>query len=444
MQSRICLKWSSSKIATCVALFSTAQAFATPSLYAPGSALTTGGFSNPYQLSSLAYNPASAALLLKSNERVRIGYLSSFGTGTEFGDINNFEDEINDLADELDRDDLALDDAESIVDRFNAVLPTIGQNGYMKLISGGSLPLMPAVFKFDQVPGHFFVEGATELLIGGSFLDAPVTTRVVGSSASVTTESSLYLKSGTNLRFGLGYAQPVWSGGSGWTSGQLILGSKLNVHRLSLSKQVISLNDVDDVGNVVEDDYDKNELTTTGASLNLGAIWRAERYQLGFTVNNINEPTFDYGEVGTNCAALSGDSQNNCFQANAFAADGRIDKTESHTMFAYSKFDASFSVLPNLMLGFSTDLGEHEDFLGDDYQWTTVSMFYQPNHWAVPGTRIGYRSNAVGSELSSVMFGMTLFRNANFDIEYGLDSTEIDGSSAPRNFAFNFGFEEHF
>ena len=137
-------------------------------------------------------------------------------------------------------------------------------------------------------------------------------------------------------------------------------------------------------------------------------------------------------------------SQNNCFQAQSFAAQGRISTNETHTMYAYSTIDASFWATPNLMVGASFDIGEHEDFIGTDYQMLNVAVFYQPNHWAVPGVRAGFKQNQVGSELSSASLGFTLFKNVNFDMEYGLDTTTVDGDSVPRNFAFNFGFEEHF
>ena len=420
---------------------------AAPSQYAPGGSLTTGSLSNKYQLSSLSYNPASASQLLDKDENIRFGYWSSFGMSTEFGDVSNFEDEINRLSDELDKDDLTLTDAQDLVDDFNAILPTLGEEGYMRLNFGGSIPLMPVVFhvsKFPALKGNFFVDGGMELLTGGRFLDEPVSTQVIGTTASITTQSSVYIKSGTGIRIGFGYAQSVWSGGADWKAGTLFVGAKADLHSVSLSKQVILLDDVDDLGDTLEDDYDQNEETTTGVALSVGALWKADRYQVGLTMHNINEPEFEYGQVGVNCSALTGTSQTNCFQAANFAAAGRIDSIETHTMYAYTNLEGSFFIKPNLAVNLSYDLGEHEDFVGDDYQWMVASLFYQPDHWSLPGFRVGYKTNQVGSELSSATFGITFFSIANFDLEYGLDTTEVDGSSAPRNFAINFGLEERF
>ena len=246
------------------------------------------------------------------------------------------------------------------------------------------------------------------------------------------------------MRLGVGYAQPVWAGGEGWQSGELIVGGRMDYHRVSLSKQVFLVDDVDDFGDTLTDGYDANEETSNGVSLSLGAIWRADLYQLGLTLHNINEPEFDYGAVGTNCGGLTGALQNNCFVAQNFASSGRILTNEVHTMHAYMTAEASFWATDNWMIGGSLDLGEHEDFVGDDQQWLSVTALYQSSHWAAPGFRLGFRQNQVGSELSSVSFGATLFRNASFDLEVGLENTEYDGESAPRNFAFNFGFEEHF
>lgn len=438
------MKLGRNKLVFGLTVLASSCALAAPSAYMPSSTLTTGPVSHGYAMSSLAFNPASAQLLLRGDEKVRIGWLSTIGAGTEFGDVSNFEEEINALSDELDRDNLTLSEADDIVDRFNGVLPTLGDDGYIKLSSGAALPLMPSVFTMDAVPGNFFIDVSSELLIGGRFIDAPVEVQVVGSTGTVTTQSSLYLKSGEDLRIGMGYAQPVWAGGHGWQGGELIVGGRLDYHRLSLSKQVISIQETDDIGDTVTDDYDNNQFTTNGASLSLGALWRSDHYQLGLTVNNINEPEFEYGTVGTNCSSLSGPSQNNCFQAQAFAAAGRLDSTEVHTMHAYMNVDASYWVTPNFMLGASFDLGEHEDFVGDDHQWLSITSFIQPQGWVIPGFRVGYRQNQVGSELSSLTLGTTLFQVAKFDLLYGLENTEVDGNSAPRSFAFNIGFEERF
>mgnify|MGYP001106045428 CR=1 FL=1 len=421
-----------------------AGSMAAPSGYLPGSTLTLGAISNNFTLNSLAYNPAVGELLLREGEANRFGWLSSFGANNEFGDVQNFEGEINDLADQVDRDDLTLNEAADLVDRFNAILPAFGQDGYVKINAGGALPAFPAVFHFSQLPGNFFIDAGTELLISGQFIDAPVEVNVNGSSGSITTESSMYLKSGLNLRLGMGYAQTVFNRNEGFGKGQLILGIKTDVHRLALSKQVIQVQDVDDLAQTVEDDYRNNEMVSTNVSVNLGAIWKANFYQLGVTFNNLNEPEFEYGTIGEDCATYSGNSQANCFQAQSFASKGRLQAREVHTMYAYPTVDGSLWLKRNVMVGASLDLAAHEDFVGSDYQWLNFAAFYQPRFWALPGIRMGYRQNQVGTELASVSAGITLFRNANLDLEYGLNTTEYDGNSAPRTFGINFGFEEHF
>jgi len=37
-----------------------------------------------------------------------------------------------------------------------------------------------------------------------------------------------------------------------------------------------------------------------------------------------------------------------------------------------------------------------------------------------------------------------LFGNVNLDLRYSLDTIEVDGTSAPRTFGFNLGFESSF
>ncbi len=76
------------------------------------------------------------------------------------------------------------------------------------------------------------------------------------------------------------------------------------MYNLSLSKQVIGLLNIDEgeeLGDVISDDYDGNQVSSTAMGIDLGLIWEADNYHLGFTWRNINEPEFDFGTLGEDC-----------------------------------------------------------------------------------------------------------------------------------------------
>ncbi len=414
--------------------------------YFSGTSLTNGTASNKFSVNSTAYNPASGSIVVRSDERFRVGYMANLGFANELGDVQNFEEELNDLVDTLDEEVASLDDATSLLNRFNAVLPILGESGYLKLQGGVSFPLFPVTLDMPMLKGSLVFDLGSELLVRGSVLDDELVLNPI--SNNLQTNTALYLKSGTLLKAGVSYSRPVWSYNEGHLNGTLYWGSRLNVYSMSLSKQVIGLESIedDDVGDVIQDDYDTNEVSSTDFGIDQGLLWVADKYQVGLTIKNINEPEFDYGVLGQHCESITNtNSQANCFVARFHAENlGSLSLGEFHTMHAYTTLDASYLIMPRWLVSVAIDLSEYEDFVGDDLQLFTLSTAYQPDNIWVPGARLGYRSNQVGSELSSVSLGVTLFGVANLDIEYGLEDTVIDGSSAPRKLGLNLGFEERF
>lgn len=62
----------------------------------------------------------AASVNAHTKESTSFAFLTSLRFGGEIGDAD-FADDIEDLIDELDRDDITLDEANALIDRFNAV-----------------------------------------------------------------------------------------------------------------------------------------------------------------------------------------------------------------------------------------------------------------------------------------------------------------------------------
>ncbi|MES2664182.1 MAG: conjugal transfer protein TraF [Pseudomonadota bacterium] len=407
---------------------------------------TTGGVSDKFSLTSTMMNPAASGIMLDKDENIRIGYFSNLSATAELGDVNEFETEINDLLDILEEENVTLDDAQDSLDRFNAILPVIGDQGYFKISQKNAIPLFPMVFKTKFAPGIFALDVSMGVDARGSVLDDIL--EIDAQSETYQTNSSLYLKSAQKVQASLGYSHPIWKSSEGKFVGQLLWGSRLNAYRFELSKQVIGFEtfEDEDVEDVVSDDYDKNQVSASGVGLDQGLLWVNDHYQLGMTFKNLNEPEFEFASLDQNCLAITDpQSQNNCFLAQYHANTlGNIELEEKHTMHAYATFDGSFFITQRWGLSLVHDLGEYEDVLGDDIQLTVVSTHYQPRSLFIPGLRAGYKKNNAGTELESVAFGINLFGIANLDLEYGLDKTKIDGDEIPRVMALSLGFEERF
>ncbi len=417
-------------------------------IYTPGTMATTGNSSIGLHLLSVTHNPAAGELVSKPGEHFRLGYLSSFGLSVEYGDVNNIETEINDLKDLLDESNITLDEADSTLQRFNAVIARLADSGYIKAAADLSVPGFPMVFRSDLLGGSISLE-----LEGDGQLKTSVLTSasdICGdllcldlNSGSFDTKTSVYVKGVRALRLGVGYSRSLFAK----DYGKLLAGTKLNILSMGLSKQVISLKSLDanqDVGDVVRDDYSNNQVSSSGLGLDIGFIWVAPRYQLGVTFANLNEPSFDYGAVGQNCASLTGASADNCFVANDFANNGIIDATETYTMGAVTTLDGAFAITPRWYVTGSYDVNEYNDPVGDKVQMASIATTWIPKSRWIPGLRLGYHSNLTGSQLSQASLGTTLFSVLNLDLSVGLDNTKIDDETYPRSLAINMGFEQRY
>lgn len=278
-------------------------------------------------------------------------------------------------------------------------------------------------------------------------LDAPLS--YDEQNKSFSTATAAYLKGATQTAFALGYARGWFDTAEQKTyGGQLYAGAKLSVYAIELSKQVFLLQKLDgkDIGDVIRDEYDNNSQSTTAAGLDLGVIWASERYRLGATLYNLNQPSFDYGPIGENCQTRAENSvaRANCEAAADFAqVRGEIKALESHKKSAYLAVDGTYYWQSNAWVSAALDLASYDDFVGTQNQWLNISGTYSPStHW-LPTVRSGLQKNLAGSKLTQLALGLE-FKGVSLDVSWALDSTAIDGSDLPRSFGFSLAIAEQF
>jgi len=430
-----------------VALALPALSQAAPVVTQPGALMTLGPIASPQTGLSVLYNPASAETVIHKDDSFRWGYLGSTGVSVEFGDVDNFADDVNQLMDDLDSEITDATKADQIINDYNNDLRhKLGEAGYMKIDVQFVAPLAPLLMRSDLLGGVLSMD-----LVGGvtakvSVLDDDI--EFIDNDFE--TNIAAYIKSVQYTTLGLGYSREldnfVIDKVNEHVAGRLLTGVRLNMYSLSLSKQVIgllSIHEDDELGDVIADDFDTNQVSTTDIGLDLGLIWEADNYHLGFTWRNINEPEFEFGAIGENCLSKENTSQSNCFTAQVFEAQGRISLNETHVMTSQATADVALnSENKRWRLAASYDLQPVRDPVGDEYQWTTASAAYVSSRFI--GVRVGVSQNQVGSALTMVNAGLSLFGNVNLDLRYSLDTIEVDGTSAPRTFGFNLGFESSF
>lgn len=300
------------------------------------------------------------------------------------------------------------------------------------------VPLFPMLYRSRF--GVFTADANLSAQARIGFLDSPLTYNSV--SEEIETASAAYVKAGQVNEFALGFSRPVWQ----QPGRPVIVGGKVGYLQAALSKQVVALEsveddeDIEDIEDILEDSYVANEKKSSNVTVDIGAIYDASRYRVGVTFANLTEPDFEYGPIGFNCSALSGSAQYNCYTA-AYYAD-RIALNETWTLERLATLEgALFFASGAGSLAASVDLNDVHDPVGDLNQNMKIALGYKTQTNWLPDMRVGYGKNLAGSELSSASLGFTFFGAVHLDVSCGLESTEIDGSSVPRTFAFNLGFE---
>lgn len=409
-------------------------------------AFTTGQSSNHLALFSGINNPAMGELMIAPDEKFRMSYFFSVSSSTEFGQVDNFVDDIDELIDILDDPNNAQEDSvNDTLNRFNGVIAQAGQDGYLKTTAGSYIPPLPLYWRPSFLPGAVMFELNIESQINLSILADELI--YDDSKTTFATNTSAYIKSGLQTKLAVGYSQLYGENLWGTKGTQLIWGAKFNIYDLELSKQVIYLDSIgnQEIEDVVKDEYKNNRIRSTSIGLDFGAVWTAPNYRVGASLTSLNAPSFDYGSVGVNCEEHpSGSSQNSCFAARYFADKGDIKAYETHKKNPVITVDGSYFIASNWLASASVELSSYDDTVGQENQWFTASTSYHPSRYWVPGLRGSYSKNLAGSKLGYLGLGFTFGGVVNLDFNLALDEVVVDGEKAPRGLGFALSFEERF
>lgn len=370
--------------------------------------------------------------------------LPPIGAGYEVGQIDSLIDELDELIDILENDNLTAQDALDAKDRFDPFLELANKDGLLKVAGHAGIPFFP-IFYFNSEFGTFTLNAKINGSLRSTVIDDRIDIIGFNDSFIINTSAAVYVKSAGLTQFSAGYSRPVWKR----NEGVLHAGATLNINRLSLSKNLISLaalEDGEDIGDAIEDDYENNEQSSTNLSLDIGALWVDTNYSMGLSFKDINAPEYDYKTLVSGCSQEQGISLDNCLVAQEAIARGKITGQETFVANAQATVEASawLGDENKWLVHTSIDLNDKNDPLGDVYQWASISASTQFNNWIVPGLRIGYSQNLAGTELGYYSVGMTLFKRAQLDVRWSSDSVEVDGSTIPRSAFFSFSIQSQF
>ena len=412
-----------------------------------GSALNRGAVVVGSDLNSAFYNPAAPSFMLAGEVGFQTNFIAPFGAGYEVGEIDSLIDELEELIDILESDSLSAQDALNAKDRFDPFLKNAAKNGMVKLGASAALPFMPVMYHSNEF-GTFYSDIRLSGSLRSTVIDDDIDIIMLNDLFTINTAAAVYVKSAGLVSLGLGYSRPVWE----YNGGLIHAGLKINVNQYALSKNIISLaglEDGEDIGDAIADDYEANANTSVNVGVDAGIIWVSDNFNAGLAITDINAPQYDYGTLvssANECRSLSGMSLGNCFVAQDAIAQGRINGNEVFVANVQATLSASTWLGEQVRWGFHTsiDLNDKNDAIGDIYQWANAGATAQFNNWLVPELRFGYTKNLAGTELGYYSVGITFLKQAELDVRWSDESVDIDNTSAPRSAYFSFAIQTKF
>ena len=263
-------------------------------------------------------------------------------------------------------------------------------------------------------------------LTGGFLLNVDPITQAV--SGSFKNESLLITKVASVDEFALNYGRQVWKQGSG----QLHVGAKLKYLRVGVSQVGIRLGDVTDSEEIFNDLKNAEFEYKNGMAVDAGVVWQDSNYNLGVTLVNLNTPEFEFDSV-----------EIDNFENQAIIS--QLKRQDTYEMGSQVKLSGGlFTQDKHWSMNVGLDTNGVEDIMRDASQWASIGGAYNSDLWSIPSARLGYRKNLVGTELSYLSAGLTLFNFLNLDVASSLETVEINGTTLPRSFAVNLGIAQSF
>ena len=291
-----------------------------------------------------------------------------------------------------------------------------GLNDPITFDSDEALQALQDIYNLEQTDGiqTFTLNGGASVTVDPATGDA--TFQFENNSATVTRAAQI-------TEISVGYSRKVWQ----QEDNKIYVGVKPKYFDVGLSNSFVFISNIENARDIFQA-LDKSSFNyTQDFGIDLGAIWTNKQYQLGATLTNINEPDFQFPEI--DLSSISNPDIKNA-----------ILESQTYVMERQLKLEAGF-ITPGGAWGlnFGLDVNAVPDPMLDDYQWVSVGAGFASDSWWLPGARLGARKNMVGTELTYITAGVTLFNIVNLDLATTTDTITVDGNTVPRGLIVNIG-----
>ncbi|MDH5230516.1 MAG: conjugal transfer protein TraF [Gammaproteobacteria bacterium] len=416
-----------------------------PVFHPMGASMTYGDVSVTQNIFASTNNPSSGASVFEYDRtgEFRFGLVSSIGASLELAQIDAFIDDINDMQDNLNLQNVSIAQVTDMKNRFDNLLVKLGDEPYLFNIGlAAEIPLFPIVFSGSSIGGALTLDVNTAVQLQAGLLDSPF--QFNPETQQPETNTAFYIKGGNVTETSATYSRQLFTNFMGLGLGNLYAGVDFNLYQVGLKKLVLGMAKADALNAIVQSELSGGFTQVKSFGLDAGVLLVNKNYRVGATINNINSPSYAYPSVGTDCETIDDlDLKDSCFIARAYASEIALE--ELHVMNPQLRVEGSFTTKSkNFVISGLLDVNYVHDLLGNPTQRFSVSAAYASRSWIIPGLRVGYHQNLVGTQLGYVALGMSLFKSVHADVALSPQMIEYQGSQLPRKIALNIGFDLNF
>jgi hypothetical protein len=403
------------------------------------------GFFNP----SFASNPAMLPIALGARS-YSLGGLSLPAFALEIGQIDNLGDQIDALESAIEDaestnsdggENVTQAEADAIKSEFDAFVAALDEDAYIGAEVSLPLPVLPVMFK--ALGGTVAINAEASLGVNIQVLGDEI--RYNQGDEEITTDTSIYVRSGEFMRLGVGYGRELTKLNIAGKDFDVNIGGRFTLTKASLSRQVIR---IDDDGDDDSDDssfdrakenYEDNKKDTTSLGLDVGVALHNDTSHFGATIRNLIPQEFDYTDIGINCGQKPTEGQqSDCDTAANF--EGRVNLRDSYELEPQLALEASHTIHSSGLRVFGgLEANSTENVAGKKYQWASIGLGYT-GPWWIPGVQIAYHSNLAGEKLDMLSLGVQLFKAVNLQVSVSPDKAEVDGDEIYRAAALSITF----
>jgi len=241
----------------------------------------------------------------------------------------------------------------------------------------------------------------------------------------IDNDSLLLVKAAMVNEFMLSYSKKAFEN----EYGSLYWGVRPTLYYVGMTNLGVRLGDLDDAEAIFDDIKNGDYIWESGFDFDLGLTWSSKHYQLGLSLDNVVESTYDYPEIDRR-------------RYSSIKVLEELDYHESFTLDRQLTLQAAiYTEDRNWSLSMDLDANPIKDPMKDRFQWLSVSAGYAADSWWLPSARVGFSRNLVGSELAYLTAGITFAKFINLDVSSTLDTVTIDDTDYMRGLNITLGVQ---